>query len=176
LWDQDGRDEDYPQARGSDAGYYSTDKNLSYSLNMSTSIDYDSKKEDPSAYYAQEGVVEPVVLEDANPATQHYAVKRVMTTRQIQFYAIGGTIGTAVFVSVSTWAESDRQIICGTELISLTCIDDDDRSVPTFVSHSPRHPCERCTRRIDPDVPLQSNRDRCSCYWDTSSGAPSSTA
>jgi amino acid permease len=73
---------------------------------MSTSIDYDSKKEDPSAYYAQEGVVEPVILEDANPATPHYAVKRVMTTRQIQFYAIGGTIGTAVFVSVSIFGKS----------------------------------------------------------------------
>lgn len=68
---------------------------------MSNGIDYDSKKEDVNAY-VQEGVVEPAsLLDDTAGSTSHHAVKRVMTTRQIQFYAIGGTIGTAVFVSVS---------------------------------------------------------------------------
>jgi len=66
-----------------------------------SSIETEEKKD--ASYVVTEGVTEPAVLDANNESIVHqYSVKRVMTTRQIQFYAIGGTIGTAVFVSVST--------------------------------------------------------------------------
>ena len=65
-----------------------------------SSIETEEKKD--ASYVVTEGVTEPAVLDANNDSIVHqYSVKRVMTTRQIQFYAIGGTIGTAVFVSVS---------------------------------------------------------------------------
>jgi amino acid permease len=66
-----------------------------------SSVEMEEKKD--ASYVVTEGVTEPVVLDANNESiVRQYSVKRVMTTRQIQFYAIGGTIGTAVFVSVST--------------------------------------------------------------------------
>lgn len=73
-----------------------------------SSIETDEKKD--AAYVVTEGVTEPAVLDANNDSIVHqYSVRRVMTTRQIQFYAIGGTIGTAVFVSVSPVSSKSRK-------------------------------------------------------------------
>jgi amino acid permease len=104
-----------------------TFKKPTASLIMSTDIDCDSKKEDVNVY-TEDGVVEPVLLEDAAPVAPQYAVKRVMTTRQIQFYAIGGTIGTAVFVSVSIELDYCRIRYIETYFCTITEV---DRSQPS---------------------------------------------